>query len=98
MGVRIGVQGPPGAGPYSTLYSNAPATLNTPRMLPRPPKGWSPDPAGLLSADVVPGGKLGPVARPWGSMREVGMKPTSVITGGGGHSQRHTRRQRTTHM
>ena len=61
-GVVIAVHGPAGDGPNSTLYSVAPATLNSPLMWTLPPKGWSPTPAAGLSAGVSVLGLLGPAA------------------------------------
>ena len=61
-GVVTAVHGPVADGPTSTLYSVAPATLNSPLMWTLPPKGWSPTPAAGLSGGVKAPGLLGPLA------------------------------------
>src|ERR1019366_5140653 len=91
---RIGVQGPAGAVAHSTLYWKGLAIRTSPRRYAMGAKQSPPAPAGLLSAGVGPGGKLGPAARAVGSICDVGMKPTSVISGGGGQSNSQIRRHR----
>src|SRR5215211_2285726 len=81
----MGVHGPPGSGAYSTLYWNGLAMLNAPSMLVRPPKGWSPTPLGLSTCGVFVTYLSCPDPYPWLSIWEVGIKPTAVISGGGGH-------------